>query len=208
MPRTRHELPFITRHTGIYYFNPRATYEARTGKVSLSARVHGFQSTCHVRGTNSLSSQGIRGFIISIHVPRTRHEQAKKPGANCQIDFNPRATYEARTIDEVEVLVKNQFQSTCHVRGTNWLAGQSLAAYQDFNPRATYEARTCSNVSSYLDIVISIHVPRTRHELFICDSLSWYSDFNPRATYEARTANVTSPYTARDSRPESASYSF
>ena len=77
-------------------FNPRAPYGARRLSAAVGAPEQEFQSTCPVRGTTTTAFNITVFNCISIHVPRTGHDERS----------------------QMFQTVINEFQSTCPVRGT------------------------------------------------------------------------------------------
>ena len=146
-----------------------------------------FQSTCPVRGTTARSAG--RGAIndISIHVPRTGHDETGL----------------------IFTGVISIFQSTCPVRGTTTLCAiQTIltmhfnprAPYgarrpsptvrrwsRNFNPRAPYGARRREHRHDAGQGDISIHVPRTGHDgiaIFDCAPAIGISIHVPRTGHD------------------------
>jgi len=126
-------------------------------------RYNRFQSTSLVRGTTSGVAETKIYQSISIHVPRTRDDPFSVFYTVCKRYFNPRPSYEGRQNNLFLILTATAFQSTSLVRGTTSL-------------RHTFATRC----------YISIHVPRTRDDLFIFCVVLSKVNFNPRPSYEGR----------------------
>ena len=169
------------------HFNPRAPYGARHRECVWCDENNRFQSTCPVRGTTEGKSLNKEAHLISIHVPCTGHDQKVAEigvrgltfQSTCPVrgttlpissrerqghHFNPRAPYGARQI-KLPTARTNQ---------------------EHFNPRAPYGARPCDGAMLPRTGTISIHVPRTGHDVVHATYLPFQNDFNPRAPYGAR----------------------
>ena len=126
-------------------------------------------------------------YCISIHVPRTGHDAAlKQAQVRAEISIHvPRTGHDMLASNGLWALIG--FQSTCPVRGTTITTNSLCPSKRDFNPRAPYGARQYNTLVSYMNSlfqstcpvrgttrkayrrracrVISIHVPRTGHDV-------------------------------------------
>ena len=124
-----------------------------------------FQSTCPVRGTTCQVCRGPSVVAISIHVPRTGHDEERVAAHVGRQKFQSTCPVRGTTLEQyAETLAFGSFQSTCPVRGTTLKIFAEVLGVSDFNPRAPYGARRRSR-------------PDRAYHL---------RDFNPRAPYGAR----------------------
>ena len=145
------------------YFNPRAPRGAR----------HVFR--------NGLET--IR--IISIHVPREGHDDARSAPVLRLLLFQSTCPARGTTRWDLTNRVMSVFQSTCPARGTTRYSAQYLI---DDLFQSTCPARgtTYSLPGEGCKYVISIHVPREGHDTRSVTATHTIIYFNPRAPRGAR----------------------
>ena len=166
-------------------FNPRAPYGARRDQghvlalldgISIHAPLTGRDSTCRAQYSGRKkfqSTRPLRGATsaaatsrhISIGFQSTRPLRGATASSESSItaisNFNPRAPYGARQMEQPTIKIEHLFQSTRPLRG----ATDEFVKYTDFEAvfQSTRPLRgaTVDRILSDLRKIISIHAPLT-----------------------------------------------
>ena len=125
-----------------------------------------FQPTCPVRGTTAGAAAPCMPWTyFNPRAPYGARPSWTACGTTTRTNFNPRAPYGARQERVAAHARSIRFQSTCPVRGTTSFGTPAPGTTADFNPRAPYGARPLRLGVAVKAEVISIHVPRTGHDV-------------------------------------------
>ncbi len=165
-----------------------------------------FQPTYPLRGT-TCSTRSICGclFLISTHVPRTRHDAAAPSRATPPIVFQP-----TRPVSAQAPQAHGAISTHVPHAGHDHHLSSRMCRCRYFNPRAPCGARPEGSIRRAHDVVISTHAPRTGRDVHLLlatasqDGISTHAprtgrdpcctpgtsaliaDFNPRAPHGAR----------------------
>ena len=169
------------------YFNPRAPYGARRGRlprfgsvlhISIHApltgrdsmickrgiRLSAFQSTRPLRGATQGAAYFYLLLLISIHAPLTGRDELECSTTCAFFNFNPRAPYGARPIVRQGMQYRTAFQSTRPLRGATSYRPPVPSGLR-FQSTRPLRGATVIDDDTSRDELISIHAPLTGRDL-------------------------------------------